>query len=359
VIIVKAEMIQGPRALTNSDELHQIITQGENARVEFKAEASEEVLRGLSTDLAAMANTQGGVIVFGITDAKDPKGLSLRGDERDRISQSASNCTPPISVDFEEVRFATKVFLLVQIPRSTIVHNDQQRRFPTRIGNTTGYFDALGLVALLQEKRLLQHEVQQPAQVATVERKREPLSESETTLIARGLNAQDSSVRLEAIRDLITSPFYAIILEDKSIIAAIDKILKARNPEEIGPALQVLRVALSYGTKTEQENIRAWSALTFDIGKTMVRPEIGSTAFQILADLQSPEALQLMLFWVNETDDSTFASIHPENMLMNPGLKGLRPRLREEMYQILLSNASEKAKKRASLILQSLRQMGW
>ena len=345
--------------MTTSDELHQIITQGENVRVEFKAEASEEVLRGLSTDLAAIANTQGGVIVFGITDAKDPKGLSLRGDERDRISQSASNCTPPISVDFEEVRFATRVFLLVQIPRSTIIHNDQQRRFPTRIGNTTGYFDALGLVALLQEKRLLQHEVQQPTQVATVERKREPLSQAETTLIVRGLNAQDSSVRLEAIRDLITSPFYTTILEDKSIIAAIDKILKTRNPEEIGPVLQVLRVALSYGTKTEQENVRAWSGLILDIGKTMLRPEIATTAFQILAYLQRPEALELMVFWVKETDDSTFTSIHPENMMMDAGLKGMRAHLREEMYQILLSDANEKIKKRAVVILQSLRQMGW
>jgi hypothetical protein len=336
-----------------------MITQGENARVEFKAEVSEDVIRGLSTDLAAMANTQGGVIIFGITDTKDPKGLSLKGDERDRISQSASNCTPPISVDFEEVHFATKVFLLVLIPRSTIIHNDHQRRFPTRIGNTTGYFDALGLVALLQEKRLLQHEAQQPAEVATVMRKREPLSESETALTVRGLNAQDSSVRLEAIRDLITSPFYTIILEDKSIVASIDKILKARNPEEMGPILQVIRVVQAYGTKTEREKARAWSGLIYDIGKTMVTPEIASTAFQILADLPDPEALQLMLFWVNEIDDSTFTSIHPENMLMNPGLKSLRPHLREEMYQVLLSNPNDRIKKRASLILQSLRQMGW
>jgi hypothetical protein len=345
--------------LTTFDELHQIITQGENARVEFKAEASEEVIRGLSTDLAAMANTQGGTIIFGVTDTKDPKGLSLKGDERDRISQGASNCTPPISVDFEEVRFGTRAFLLVQIPRSSIIHNDPHRRFPTRIGNTTGYFDALGLVALLQEKRLLQYEVQQSPPVATVERKREPLSEPETKIMVRGLNAQDTSVRLEAIRDLINTPFYSIILEDKSIIAAIDKILKARNPEEIGPILQVLRVALSYGTKTEQENVRGWGSQIFDIGKTMMRPEIAITAFQILAYLQRPEALELMLLWVSETDDSTFASIHPENMLMDPGLKAMRPSLREEMYQILLSSANEKIKKRASVILQSLRQIGW
>src|SRR5437660_3012924 len=346
--------------LTNFDELHQIITQGENVRVEFKAEASEEVIRGLSTDLAAMANTQGGVIIFGVTDAKDPRGLSLKGDERERISQSASNCTPPITVDFEEVRFGARVFLLVKIPRSIIIHNDPNRKFPTRIGNTTGYFDALGLVALLQEKRLLQYEVQQPTHVATVvERKREPLSESETKILVRGLNATDASVRLEAVRDLLNTPFYSIILEDKSIIAAIEKILKARNPEEIGPVLQVLRVVLSYGTKTEQENVRGWSSQIFDIGKTMMRPEIAITAFQILAYLQRPEALELMLFWVSETDDSTFTSIHPENMLMDPALKVMRPHLREEMYEVLLSSSNEKIKRRASVILQSLRQMGW
>src|SRR5439155_17977313 len=252
-------------SLTTFDELHQIITQGENVRVEFKAEASEEVIRGLSTDLAAMANTQGGIIIFGVTDSKDPRGFSLKGDERERISQSASNCIPPISVDFEEVRFGTRAFLIVKIPRSILIHNDLNRKFPTRIGNITGFFDALGLVALLQEKRLLQYEVQQPTQVATVaERKREPLSKSETKILVRGLNAPDPSVRLEAIRDLLNTPFYSIILEEKSIMTAIEKILTARNPEEIGPVLQVIRVVLSYGTKKEQDNVRGWSHQIFD-----------------------------------------------------------------------------------------------
>lgn len=345
--------------MTTMDELHRIITQGENARVEFKAELSDDVVRGLSTDIAAMANTQGGVIVFGVTDEKDPKGLALKGEERDRISQTASNCTPPISVDFEEIPFGKRAFLLVEIPRSSVIHNDMQRKFPTRIGNMTGYLDALGLVSILQEKRLFQYEVQQPTQVATVERKREPLSSSETATIVRGLTALDQAVRLEALRDLLTSPFYSIILEDKVIIAAIDKILKIRNPEETGIILQVLRAALSYGTKTEQENVRTWTAQIFDIGKTMIRPEIATTAFQILAYLEQPEALELMLFWISELEDPDFTSIHAENMLMDPRLKSIRPNLREEMYQILLSSTNEKAKKRASLILQSLRQIGW
>ncbi len=64
-------------------------------------------------------------------------------------------------------------------------------------------------------------------------------------------------------------------------------------------------------------------------------------------------------FKAEASEEVIKASIHPENMLMDPGLKGVRIHLRKEMYQILLSGANEKIKKRASLILQSLRQMGW
>ena len=64
--------------------------QSEDARVELKEMASDQVLRDFPTDIAAVSNGKGGAIVFGVTDAKEFVGLDPRGDERERISQAYS-----------------------------------------------------------------------------------------------------------------------------------------------------------------------------------------------------------------------------------------------------------------------------
>jgi predicted HTH transcriptional regulator len=93
--------------MTSFNDLQQIIDRGEDTQTEFKAALSEEVLKGLPTDLAAIANSQGGRIIFGVTDDKDPVGIVLTGEEFNRISQCASNCRPVILAEPEEIRFGT------------------------------------------------------------------------------------------------------------------------------------------------------------------------------------------------------------------------------------------------------------
>ncbi len=56
------------------DDLEELVRESESARVELKREISEDVVRGLSTDIAALANYEGGYIVFGFTDDKEPMG---------------------------------------------------------------------------------------------------------------------------------------------------------------------------------------------------------------------------------------------------------------------------------------------
>jgi predicted HTH transcriptional regulator len=52
--------------MTSVEELQKIIGRGEDTQTEFKAALSEEVLKGLPTDLAAIANSQGGRLIFGV-----------------------------------------------------------------------------------------------------------------------------------------------------------------------------------------------------------------------------------------------------------------------------------------------------
>lgn len=53
------------------DELRRLVEQSEDAHVELKQMASEDVLRELPTRIAAVANAQGGAIIFGVTDDKE------------------------------------------------------------------------------------------------------------------------------------------------------------------------------------------------------------------------------------------------------------------------------------------------
>ncbi len=185
--------------MTSVNELRQLIEQGEDTQVEFKVEVSEDVLRDLPTRLAAIANSQGGRIIFGVANNKEPKGLTLKGDERDRISQSASNCAPPIPVELEEVRFGNRSFIVVRVPRSKVVHSDPQRKFPVRIGTITGYLDTFGLVSLLQERSIIRSENLQGLQLApATQRKREPISDTDVNMIVKAFGqrrSRDSSGR--------------------------------------------------------------------------------------------------------------------------------------------------------------------
>ncbi len=53
----------------------------------------------------------------------------------------------------EEIRFRSRSFIVVKVPKSSLVHNDHQKKFPIRLGTMTHHLDALGLVNLLQEIR--------------------------------------------------------------------------------------------------------------------------------------------------------------------------------------------------------------
>lgn len=80
------------------DELQKMCAQGESTRLEFKRELSVDVLKDLSTDIAAMANTEGGRIIIGVDDERRPVGYTPRQRHEDRnlVSNEAKNCSPPI-----------------------------------------------------------------------------------------------------------------------------------------------------------------------------------------------------------------------------------------------------------------------
>src|SRR5207245_8707977 len=137
-------------------------------------------------------------------------------------------------------------------PRSNVVHNDLQRKFPVRVGNITGYLDAYGLVSLLQERGLTRPESLQQLS-PQVEQKRTPLPADEMALLSRSLESKDPAIRLEAIRDLTSSPYKYVVLENKSVSKIIGDLLELGSSEEKGLALDLVRYVANWGKPKDRE----------------------------------------------------------------------------------------------------------
>ena len=102
-------------------ELLDVISTGETSRVQFKESMPHK--GSLEQEIVAMANSLGGVILFGVEDATNiPKGLPPEVvEEYDRvISQAADNVKPPVYVQTEVVNVgesgSPKNILIIHVP---------------------------------------------------------------------------------------------------------------------------------------------------------------------------------------------------------------------------------------------------
>lgn len=344
--------------MTTFDDLHKIILQGENAQIEFKSDISDSVLRGLSTDIAALSNTQGGMIVFGVTDSKDPKGCDLTGDERERISQEASKCLPIVAIDVEEVPFGARKFMVVKIPKSTVVHNDYQKKFPVRVGTITDYLDALGLVMLLQERGIVSQGTLEQSQISSPT-ERTPLPENEVSMIVKPLRSSNKTIRLQALQDMTGLPYRYILLESEPMADAIGSILAGEDDEEVGFILDVLRGIANVGTDKEKKTLKAWKPRLSDIAVSFRSPETATRAIQVLQFLKSKAALDSLIRWIVEADDNVYSRVQPNNILANVAYYGTRNETRAAMYDLLEKAKDERTMGRTLDALKTLRTFGW
>ena len=340
------------------NDLQRIIAEGENAHVDFKQEVSEQVLAGLPTDIAAFANATGGMIVFGVTSQEETDGLLLDQKQRERISQRAQQCAPPVTIDFTEIPFGKKGFLIVHVPESKAVHSDHEHRFPIRIGDTTGYVDALSLILLFQRRGLVRAEATQQS-YQQEERKRVPLPEAEAALLARHLGSAEASVRSEALRDLGTLPYRHILLEDSRVATAVEAILHSQIvvAEEMRLVLEMLRSIVSIGTEYEKQVLSRWFGDIAGMARSpTTAAQVARTAFEVLQYSGRREAVDIMVEWARDANDERFAGLRPGDMVSNIKFYGLHVPALNAMYALLEAKPDERTRKRVSEILEALRR---
>ncbi len=340
------------------NDLQALIERGENQNVEFKSEVTDDVVRGLSTDIAAFANGEGGRIIFGVEDKKEPSGCVLTGSEKKRISQEASKCRPPVSIELEQIPFGSKTFLVVNVPRTGVVHSDDRDRFPVRVGEITSFMDGVLIVYRLSEKGFLSGRAGPQLTLAGTDTMREPLPQSESAVFARALTSSELTTRLEALRDVGLVVHRSSVLEDRKIQDALGDMVEkgTESFEEQKLVLDIIRGVLVSGTETEKQVVKRWMNTLVKIAISSESAEVARSAFDVLEVARNKSAVDVLVRWITEADDPKYAALAPRNLIQNVRYYGLYGPIREAMYAILEKPPSEEVKKRVSAILEAARR---
>lgn len=162
----------------------------EDFDLDFKAQmygTSDSDKRDLASDVAAMANSAGGVIVLGVEEnehaqASAAPGIAISDELERRILQVTAAVSPAPGVAVRRLAIdeadPAHGFALILVPRSlagphAVVVNASSLRYPVRHGTTTRYLSAPE-VAAAHRHRLLS-EAEQPRRATEVEKQAQEL----------------------------------------------------------------------------------------------------------------------------------------------------------------------------------------
>ncbi|MBA7526112.1 hypothetical protein ES705_18272 [subsurface metagenome] len=113
-----------------TDEILELIKNGENQQVEFKEE--EVKADKLAKELVAFANTNDGIILMGVDDEGNIKGVDdTKGFEGTIRDIAQNNCNPSIQLRTVECDINNKKILLIFVPQGR--HKPYQRRTDGKI----------------------------------------------------------------------------------------------------------------------------------------------------------------------------------------------------------------------------------
>ncbi|MDE3059240.1 MAG: ATP-binding protein [Bacteroidota bacterium] len=95
-----------------------LIQSGEGTSVEFKRKISSP--EKIARELVALANTEGGVILFGVDDDGGIFGVESEKSEIDLVDFAATQlCDPPVGIEIEVVPFDKKDVIVASVEQST------------------------------------------------------------------------------------------------------------------------------------------------------------------------------------------------------------------------------------------------
>ena len=135
--------------MIDKNALKEIASQGENASVEFKTGRIRP--ESLAKEMAAFANGNGGVILFGIDDSGKATGIeSAPVDEEWVMNVARNNVTPALEVDFGLVELDGEMIAVVEVPKGKDKPYETVGKYYLRIGSTNRQATQAELLRLFQ-----------------------------------------------------------------------------------------------------------------------------------------------------------------------------------------------------------------
>ncbi len=133
-------------------ELIEKIRLGEDATIEFKREMPRR--DSVADEIAAFANTRGGVILIGVDDNSEIVGLDLQ--QLNRVEKTVveiceDSIEPAVPIFTEKLRIDDKNLLKIEVPRSLFVHKTSNGYF-ARQGSSKREMPTDQLAGLLQSR---------------------------------------------------------------------------------------------------------------------------------------------------------------------------------------------------------------
>ena len=114
-------------------DLKQRITHGENTTTEFKENFDQEAIE----TAAAFANSNGGIILIGVSDTGEIQGITIGKETLRNWSNRIAQATEPrVTVDVESVDVVEKSVLVVHIAEASIKPTSVRGRCYKRVGNS-------------------------------------------------------------------------------------------------------------------------------------------------------------------------------------------------------------------------------
>ena len=133
-------------------ELLEKIMLGEDSTIEFKREMPHR--NSLADEIAAFANTQGGMILIGIDDNREIVGIELQkldSVEKTVVEICNDSIEPTVPIFTEKLRIDDKNLLKIEVSRSLFVHKTSNGYF-TRQGSSKREMSTEQLARILQSR---------------------------------------------------------------------------------------------------------------------------------------------------------------------------------------------------------------
>lgn len=337
-------------------ELKKLIAQHEGLKVDFKTDLRPQSLQDLSKDIAAFANAEGGHIIIGVDNKGNVVGVDWDAEKTQRVIQEGLNCVPQITVAVHEVHFPRAgTVVAIDVPKSTWIHMDANKRFPQRLGDRTALMDTFALLTLAKSRGLIGTESQLQYPSSMVRRKPDKIA-----FLADFLSDPAPFIRAEAATDLgNTSYEYAV----EKLPAFFDKITRLLKDEDAGVRMAVLNMISNLNYRLESRKKKELLAVCQDILSDLSFNDkdinIRSRAVSLQAEVGASNIIEVIIKLLKSEPAETYSKLTIQNTFMRIAEAGLGYQLRKRLYAELAVAKEPEIQGRFKEALTKLRDFHW